>query len=265
MFPEASRQLAFNFPAHQQMSGDEAVVVRDDLTKNDVMLLHQKRLSSYLSMLLQETIEVAFTDNRTTMISFSKKTGIMRLRLHKMFQVADETVLKALSVFIRRIPSEAASKKIDDFIKANNGQIRKRTHARRAKVIPQGTHFHLDEVLERVSNRFFAGEISSVHIGWGQFRGRRRRRGRIKSRALATYCFEDTTIRVNPILDSPRVPMYIIDWVVYHELLHHILPVERAGSQRRYHTTKFRMLERAYPQYEDARAWEKQNLDWLLK
>lgn len=227
--------------------------------------MHQKRVSSFLSMVLQDDVSVIFTDNRTTMISFKRRSGVLNVRLHKMFQHADDIVLKALSVFIRGIPSIRASKKLDEFIKSNQTQIRSRTKPRRQPVYPEGEHFDLNEVLARVSERYFAGATDGVHIGWGRLRKRRGRRTRTRSRALATYCFEDTTIRVNPVLDSNKVPAYIIDWVVYHELLHHILPVEKSGSRKRYHTEKFRALERAYPQYEAARLWEQQNLDWLLK
>ena len=261
MFPNATRQLAFDFNMTRNNPAKRAYT----LTDQDFVAVHQKRLSSFLSLMLQDDVSVVFTDNRTTMISFKRQSGELKVRLHKMFQQADDTVLKALSVFIRGIPSIRASKKLDEFIKQNQTQIRRRTKPRRLPVFPQGTHFDLTTVLSRVSERFFAGATESVHIGWGRSRKRHGRRTRTRSRALATYCFEDTTIRVNPVLDSPRVPDFVIDWVVYHELLHHILPVEKSGDRRRYHTTRFRALERAYPLYNEAREWEQQNLDWLLK
>ncbi len=262
MFPSATRQLAFNFGITRPKPKAE----HHELSSADVATVQQKRVASYLSMALQESVDVVFTDNRATMISYKKKGGVLALRLHKMFQHADETVLKALSVFVRGIPSPGASRRLDEFIKSNQELIRKRTGPRRLPVHPEGEYIHLKDVLERVSNRYFAGATADVNIGWGRMRERRRkgRRARTRSRALATYCFEDTTIRVSPVLDSARVPDFIIDWVVYHELLHHILPVERSGNKKRYHTAKFRALERAFPHYEEALRWEQQNLDWLL-
>lgn len=261
MFPNATRQLSFDFARAHRTVG----LLSHDLSAEDIVAVQQKRIASYLSMMLQEEVEVAFTDNRATMISFKKKSGVLRLRLHKMFQQADDTILKALWVFIRGIPSIRASKKLDDFIKSNQSQIRVRTKPRRQAVQPVGQHFNLQDVLARVSATYFAGETEGVCIGWGRYRQRRARRSRTRSRALATYCFEDQTIRVNPVMDTPRVPDFVIDWVVYHELLHHVLPVENSGGRKRYHTARFRTLERAFPLYLEARKWEQQNLDWLLK
>lgn len=261
MFPDATRQLSLDFSRTHRAVG----LLSHDLSVADVIAVQQKRIASYLSMMLQDEVEVIFTDNRATMISFKKKSGVLKLRLHKMFQQADDTILKALWVFIRGIPSIRASKKLDDFIKSNQGQIRIRTKPRRHAVQPVGEHFNLQDILDRVSSRYFAGETEGVCIGWGRYRQRRARRTRTRSRALATYCFEDQTIRVNPVMDTPRVPDFVIDWVVYHELLHHVLPVEKSGGRKRYHTSRFRTLERAFPSYLEARKWEQQNLDWLLK
>ena len=84
------------------------------------------------------------------------------------------------------------------------------------------------------------------------------------SRALATYNYDTRTIRVSPVLDAPFVPAYVLQWVVYHELLHHLLPVTRSGGRFRYHTHQFRLYERAFRQYEEAKKWEKEHLEQLL-
>ena len=84
------------------------------------------------------------------------------------------------------------------------------------------------------------------------------------SRALATYNYDNCTILVSPILDSRSVPGYVIEWIIYHELLHHVLPVEELKNRRIYHTRRFRVLERAFARYEDAKTWERRHLDQLL-
>jgi predicted metal-dependent hydrolase len=84
------------------------------------------------------------------------------------------------------------------------------------------------------------------------------------SRALATYSYDDKTIRISPVLDAPDIPLYVIEWIVYHEMLHHVLPVERNQGRRQYHTSRFKSLERAFVRYEEARKWEMANRDRLL-
>jgi predicted metal-dependent hydrolase len=53
-------------------------------------------------------------------------------------------------------------------------------------------------------------------------------------------------IVINPVLDSDSVPDEVIDFVVYHEILH--LRQDRS-KKRRPHNAQFRSWEHAYPNY----------------
>ena len=125
----------------------------------------------------------------------------------------------------------------------------------------------LNEVLHRVTRTYFGG-TAEVSITWGRKparRGVRRRRGGLRSRALATYSYDERLIRVSPILDSQKVPHYVMDWIIYHEMFHHVFPVDKAGSRNRYHTQSFRRLEMAFIDYEKAKDWEAAHRDWLTQ
>jgi hypothetical protein len=56
-------------------------------------------------------------------------------------------------------------------------------------------------------------------------------------------------------LDSARVPRYVLEFVVYHELLHGLLDVEDGVSRRIRHTAEFRKKERAFAMYDEAQVW----------
>ncbi|MCP4680266.1 MAG: M48 family metallopeptidase [Deltaproteobacteria bacterium] len=224
---------------------------------------HRRRIGGYLSVLLPEPVDVVFTNNRSTMVSFRHRRGRLSVRLHRLFRHADNDLLGFLALYVAKGDS-AASKKLDSFIAAHREEIQPAARSRKKPVNPRGNHHDLSVVLDRVNQTYFEGKVQ-VKIGWGRApTKRRKRRGRTISRALATYSFDDRTIRVSPILDSPDVPDYVIDWIVYHEMLHDVLPVEKDGGKRRYHTHRFKVLERAFVQYEEAKAWEKKHLDKLL-
>ena len=53
-------------------------------------------------------------------------------------------------------------------------------------------------------------------------------------------------------IDSPSVPRYLVEYVVYHEMLHIKFPVERRGQRRIVHSREFRDAEKKFPQYEAA-------------
>jgi len=261
MFPVSIRQLSLDLLLFKR----KMVPVSSPRSQEDELVLHEKRIASHLSILMGGPVEVRFTDNRTTMISCRRK-GALHVRLHRMFQQADDRVLNALALYLKKVSPGNCAHILDEFIARHRSEIRT-VPTRRRPVSPAGAVIQLDEVLERVSNRYFGGAVGDVRIGWGKERTatRRRRRTRIHSCALATYCFEDTTIRVNPVLDSLKVPDFFIDWVVYHELLHHVLPVERSAGRTRYHDARFRSMERAFARHDDARRWEADNISWLVK
>jgi hypothetical protein len=231
----------------------------------DKLSAHAKRIEGLLAILLPDPVDVVFNNNRSTMVSHRKKAGRLVVRLHRMFALAGLEDVKSLAGFISGSnPSEA--RKVDGFIASHKHEIeRSASSARKRPVCANGMHHDLCDNLDRVVERYFGG-IGEVKIGWGRETTKRRsRRSRSRSRVLAKYSYEDRTISVNPVLDSDKVPGYVLDWIVYHEMLHHVLPVEKTGERTRFHTRSFKALERGFDRYKEAVEWEKANLEWLLK
>ncbi len=255
------RQIEIDFSRPAPAAPAEPSPPREDRLED-----HARRLAGFLSMALPQAVDVVFNQNRVTMISYKRAQGRLVVRLHRMFRHAGPDELAALARFLKgRDP--AASLALDRFIAGHRAEIAAAARPRRrTSRISAGAAHDLIPVLERIRQRYFGG-LGDVAICWSPAREGARgrgRRSRIRSRALATYSFEDRTIRVSRVLDSPRVPEFVLEWIVYHEMLHHVLPLETSRGRRRFHTRRFRALERAYERYEEARAWEKANLDWLL-
>lgn len=233
---------------------------RHDLNELEI---HSQRIAGYLSIRMPEPVDVIFNDNKSTMVSFKSRGGRLIVRLHRLFRHADNEVLDSLALFLGK-QDKISSKALDRFIASHRDEIRIQAPRKKRPVRQKGSFHDLDAVLKRVNKAYFEGRID-VNIGWGRSPSRRRKRyTKSVSRALATYSYEDKIIRVSPVLDSQNVPDYMLDWVVYHELLHHVLPVEEKGNKRRYHTQRFKLLERAFDRYEEAKSWEKAHLDRLL-
>jgi predicted metal-dependent hydrolase len=182
-----------------------------------------------------------------------------------MFRHAEPPMLDHLANFMlsKKIADSTA---IDSFIATHRDEIRRTRKQRISTLVTDGRHFDLKEVLDRVVARYFGGR-ADVRIGWGNAPRRLHKRRRTKSfsRALATYSYDDGVIRVSPVLDAENVPSYVIDWIVYHELLHHVLPVMKSGAKHIYHSAKFRSLERGFEHYEKAKAWEETHMEQLLR
>jgi hypothetical protein len=73
-------------------------------------------------------------------------------------------------------------------------------------------------------------------------------------------------IRIHPLLDQPFVPRWFLEYVLYHEMLHSVVPEEvDSTGRRRIHTQEFYRRERAFPRYHRARRWETENLARCLR
>jgi hypothetical protein len=105
----------------------------------------------------------------------------------------------------------------------------------------------------------FGGRVEA-RITWGPNRGGRRRHT-IKT---GVYVQDARLIRIHPALDRPEVPEYYVAAVVFHEMLHQVVPAVEKDGRRVVHGPEFKRRERAYAGYARARAWEQENLDLLL-
>jgi len=126
----------------------------------------------------------------------------------------------------------------------------------------EGKYFDLRAIFERLNQRYFRGRLRGYKVMWG-----RRRKYRPKNYfTFGTIQEEDRVIRINPLLDQPFVPLWFLQYVLYHEMLHSVVPDEVASrGRRRIHTDKFNRRERKFRSYQRARRWEDENLARFLR
>jgi len=126
----------------------------------------------------------------------------------------------------------------------------------------EGTHVHLRAIFDDLNHRYFRGRLRGYEVMWGR---RRRHRPR-ENFVFGTIQEEDRVIRINPALDQPFVPTWFLRYVLYHEMLHSVVPDQTLSrNRRRVHTDEFNRREREFPQYRRARRWEEENLSRFLR
>jgi hypothetical protein len=206
---------------------------------------------------LSTPIEVVVTDNRKIMVSSRRAPGALRVRVHRMFLEAPGHVIDALARYLRHREPEAAET-LGRFVGSNRDRIHKRPRV--VRLHARGKVHDLLEILEEVVRDHFPEGVSGVRIAWGNSPPDRRRH----SIRLGTYTHDHALVRVHPGLDQTFVPRYFVAFVIFHEVLHHVLPPVRRGSRVLYHTARFRDRERMHPDYERAMAWERDHIDRLL-
>ncbi len=119
-------------------------------------------------------------------------------------------------------------------------QIRQ-TRGRKVLNSPQGTHYDLDEVFDQLNRDYFGGKLEKPTLGWSKTVSRTR---------LGHFEPSHHVIVISRILDLADAPRILLDYVMYHEILHIIHPVELDGNRRRIHTKDFRTAERKFPEFQ---------------
>lgn len=221
----------------------------------------RQQLEKRLTQVIGGSLTLAVTDNRRTMISSSRSGGVLRLRLHHMFLDADPFTLAALGRYLRD-GDRTASTLIGSFIESRRQHIAPPPRAPRV-LRTAGAHHDLAALFHELNARCFQGLVDAT-VTWGRrappTRGRRRR----NSIKLGTYCSEEKLVRIHPALDQAFVPRFFVEYILFHEMLHHVMPMPVANGRRQFHTPEFRVRERAFPEYERAIRWEKRYVHRLL-
>jgi hypothetical protein len=126
----------------------------------------------------------------------------------------------------------------------------------------EGKCFDLRAIFDDLNDKHFRGRLRGYKVVWG-----RRRKARPKEYfVFGTIQEEDRVIRINPLLDQRFVPLWFLKYILYHEMLHSVVPDEPGnGGKRRVHTDEFNRREREFPSYRRARRWEEENLARFLR
>ncbi len=206
-------------------------------------------------------VNLAVTTNRVSMASVDfAKVDAIRVRLHEEFLKAPEEVLQALRRYLQS-HEKAQWQIVAEF--ARSIVAGKHHPARRKRLPMAGKVYDLKELRDDINGTYFGGRIT-CRIQWGRHPTHRRRSARSRSIRYGSWDSDDRTIRVNPLLDDVRVPYEFMRYIVFHEMLHAVVPAEHRDGRRYYHATTFKRLERTFPNLEGMRKLSKDLVSVLI-
>jgi hypothetical protein len=127
-----------------------------------------------------------------------------------------------------------------------SADIARRRRGRKAISSAQGDTYELDRMFTRLNRKYFRGELKKPTLTWSQRKTRT---------ILGHHDRVYDTITISKTLDSPEVPEWFVEYILYHEMLHIKHAARIINGRRYYHTAAFRQDERRFPQYEEAQRW----------
>jgi len=206
--------------------------------------LDPQSLLDRLNAASRRRVTLRLTDNRVSMawIDFSKK-GPIRVSLDEQYLWAPPAVIDALCAYVSRHRKEDWQI-VADF--ARQVPERPRT-VTPPKLRSKGKVYDLKALRDEVNRDCFGGAVK-CRIGWGRDGSPRRRKRR--SIRFGSWHAPTRTVRIHPALDSEAVPREFVRYIVFHEMLHVVVPSEKRGGRVVHHTAEFRALEQRYPGFE---------------
>lgn len=225
-------------------------------------------LHTELEEKLGHAIQLRINNNSSTLLSLVRPRdgSPPRFSVHHMFLDAPAPVRNALAQYVRRSTessqailraymnswTDAHENATDAF-----GSARPSAPNRRLKLCARGMVYDLHKLAEEVSREHFDGQMD-VNITWSRGSREPRSGGRRRHIIFGSYEKRNALIRIHPALDSPDVPEFFVKFVIFHEMLHHVLdPLPQPGGRRCVHTPQFRERERRHPDFKRVLEWER--------
>lgn len=109
-----------------------------------------------------------------------------------------------------------------------------------------GRVHNLDKLFARVNRRYFEASLRKPTLSWSPRRSKR---------ILGHHDYSHDTIVISRSLDSANVPEFVVEFVLYHEMLHMRHHPRLVNGRRMYHTPAFRADEKRFLRYEEATQW----------
>ncbi len=185
------------------------------------------------------------------------RDGKLLVRLSDLLEGAPQTVLRAIAHILlakmyRRPIDRGHAARYRKYVGSHEivrkahlvRQIRGRKRLRSAR----GYFYDLDAVFEDLNARFFHGLMARPRMSWSQTKTRR---------ILGHYDPAHNAIIISRVFDHFAVPRYVLEYIVYHEMLHLKHPVKLRGSRRCVHSAEFQADERLFPKMNEANAFLK--------
>ncbi|MBV9081883.1 MAG: M48 family metallopeptidase [Acidobacteriaceae bacterium] len=128
----------------------------------------------------------------------------------------------------------------------------KRVRGRKTFRPPKGRYYDLGEVFEALNFKYFNGLMARPELGWSL---------KPSLSTLGHYDPSHHVIVLSSVLDSADAPAIVVEFVMFHEMLHLRHPTEHRGPRRCVHTPEFKREERKFEQYRLAKRELKRFVD----
>ncbi len=184
------------------------------------------------------------------------ESGVARVRFSDLLRRAPLAVQEAAAaLLLARAYRKKAPAELAEHYRAfcREPETERRLGAlRRQRSRPMLRHadrYDLGAMFNRLNRRYFENTLRRPQLGWS-----------VRQWRMQMGAFDAALDRIvlNRRLDREDVPRHVVEYVLYHEMLHVKHPGEMARCGLRVHSRAFRAEEKKFAWYEEARRWLEQ-------
>jgi hypothetical protein len=207
----------------------------------------------------QKPLKLRINDNRSTMLSIRRNDDHTSVSLHRMFLDAPSEVMTALSRYIHG-KSKKLSPTIKAYIEKKVASLDYSSQINKEGLEQRGAVHNLAAIYQSLNNEYFNGALNLQITWYGTLRRSYRRQI-----TFGLYDEPLKLVKIHKILDHSYIPHFFVEYIVYHEMVHHVCPpyVDQKGISR-IHNRAFRARERQYRYYEEAQQWIREHRENLF-
>lgn len=199
----------------------------EELVKEAFLLLYPNKEFQYRT-------NIIYSGRLKDYGSLVKKRGYsLQFVLNKKWKGIDKEILMGLVqiLFLKILKDKKNTINIDlynNFIRNLHYAVKKETG-----------DISLENSFNRVNEKYFLGLLEKPNLRWGSS----------SRRTLAHYDYHIDAITVSNLFQDANSEL--LDYLMYHELLHKKLKFYNRGTRNYHHTGAFKKLERKFENYEE--------------
>jgi hypothetical protein len=126
----------------------------------------------------------------------------------------------------------------------------RRARGRKVITTAKGEAYDLNEIFLFLNQIYFENSLPAPVLTWS---------AKKTFRILGHHDSTHQTIVISKSLDDKRIPRYVVEFVIYHEMLHIKHPTVHHNGRRYNHTAAFKRDEENFAYFEEAETWIEQN------
>jgi len=183
------------------------------------------------------------------------RRGMVFARVSDILRGSPREVLFALAcILVAKLYRQRTPKVQERIYKAHTldpsireaSEVSRKSRGYKITTSEQGKNYDLGSLFSDLNGRYFKGALQRPVLSWSS---------RPTKRILGHHDHVHGTIIISCTLDNASIPKFVVEYVLYHEMLHIQHPPHVVSGRTVYHGRAFREEERRFGRFNEALKW----------